>query len=81
MVGISALLGKGTRAGSLRAPALILVALLGLLTLLLGVPSATAEDLLPPTAIITSPEDGAEFMVGETVTFDGSQSLDDDKDN
>ncbi len=35
----------------------------------------------PPVAVISSPADGAEFIVDEVITFDGSGSLDEDPDN
>ncbi|MCK5774285.1 MAG: hypothetical protein KAH57_10900, partial [Thermoplasmata archaeon] len=34
-----------------------------------------------PTAVITSPVEGEEFMLGELITFDGSGSFDSDKDS
>jgi hypothetical protein len=38
-------------------------------------------DNAPPVAKITSPEDGSEFLVGVLITFDGSQSEDEDPNN
>jgi hypothetical protein len=58
-------------------PALALATFLTLLTIILLATTNLAENA-PPTAIISSPEDGDEFMVGDTVTFNGSQSLDED---
>ncbi len=83
MEGLRAILGKGPASGNGGLPALALVAtatLLAILLLLLLATSVAAENN-PPTAIITSPDDGDEFMVGDIVTFDGSESLDDDKVN
>jgi hypothetical protein len=80
MEGLSALQDKGPSTGSTSIPALALATLVTVLALLL-VATSTAAENTPPTAIITAPEDGEEFMVGDTVTFDGSQSIDDDKVN
>ena len=38
-------------------------------------------DNAPPVAKISSPEDGSEFLVGEMIVFDGSQSEDEDPNN
>jgi hypothetical protein len=80
MVGLSALDGKGPATGSRTGPALFITILLAILVLVL-VATATSAQNTPPTAIISSPEDGEEFMVGDAVTFDGSQSMDDDPAN
>jgi hypothetical protein len=77
MAGLLAFLGKGTGKGSATAYALALAVLLALLALLVLSATGAAADS-PPVAIITSPEDGSTYMVGETVTFDGSQSMDED---
>ncbi|UCC93144.1 MAG: hypothetical protein JSW25_00245 [Thermoplasmata archaeon] len=80
MVGVPAPDEKGHTPGSWRLPAIGLLALMGLLALILmAVP--TVADNAPPTAIISSPDDGDDFMVSEAVTFDGSESIDEDPDN
>ena len=61
-----------------RAALALALAIFLALVLLLMVAASTAAENAPPIAIISSPEDGAEFMVGDTVTFDGSQSTDED---
>jgi hypothetical protein len=54
---------------------LLLLMALGAAVILAASASAANE---PPDAIITSPPDGTEVLVGDTVTFDGSASVDDD---
>jgi hypothetical protein len=76
---LSAVSVKGPWSGSLTPPALFLVTLLvTLLVLLLVLALPTAADNVPPTAVISSPGDGEEFLVSDIITFDGSQSTDDD---
>ncbi len=83
MVGLLAFPGKGSHTGFVTAPAVVLAAMLSLLALvvLVLVSSGAGADLLPPVAVISSPEEGAVYMVGETVTFDGSESMDEDPAN
>ena len=85
MEGLPALLGKGPVQGFRMAPALAMTKVITLVTILLLIvllfAIEAAADNTPPVAIISSPEDGDEFMVGDTVTFDGSQSIDEDPDN
>jgi hypothetical protein len=73
--------GTGPREGPTRIPAVLAVFLLATIALLVLCTSSALADALPPVAIISSPGDGSVFMVGETVTFDGSDSQDEDPDN
>ena len=85
MEGLPALLGKGPVQGFRMVPALAMTKVITLVTILLLIvlffAIEAAADNTPPVAIISSPEDGDEFMVGDAVTFDGSQSIDEDPDN
>ena len=85
MDGLPALLGKGPVQGFRMAPALAVTTVITIVTILLLLvllfAHGTAAENTPPVAIISSPEDADEFMVGDSVTFDGSQSIDEDPDN
>ena len=55
--------------------------LMAMLTVALMPAVQVVADNAPPVAKISSPEDGSEFLVGEMIIFDGSQSEDEDPNN
>ncbi len=55
--------------------------LMSMLSIALMPAMLVLADNAPPVAMISSPEDGSSFLVDETITFDGSQSEDEDPNN
>lgn len=64
-----------------KAASVAVLVIMAMLSVALMPALQVVADNAPPVAKISSPEDGSEFLVGEMIIFDGSQSEDEDPNN